>query len=446
MKGIRQIPLTILYVEDDAVIRKAVSLFLGMLCARLVTAGDGLEALELARSHRPHLLVTDIRIPHLGGLELARKLEELLPGTPVVITTAFTEIPLLLQAIELGVSGFVRKPLNYRELEAAIRRAAVPVLQRAELERLSARRSDELAGYLGGAACLKSLLPRIVEALEAETPVVIQGERGSGKTMLATLLHRLGARSRRPCVTVECRPTSPAHLETELLGSRQWGIGRLAAAAGGTLILAGIEEMPLPVQAKLLKILEAGSYYPLGDATPLPVSCRVVATVRSPLAHLVAQRKVNMSLATCLAGRTLSLPPLREYGEDFAAYSLHFLAEAAGRYREPPVLEPEAMAALKRYRWPDNLRELKRVMHSAVITAPGRITAGIITDILAKTPGNPAQIIDPPPTIRFDELARWAIREALARTGGRKMPAAELLGIDYKRFKRKLELYGIKTP
>lgn len=446
MKGVRQLPITLLYAEDDDATREAVSIFLKVLCERVLCACDGLEALKLAQQQQPQLLITDIRMSRMGGLELVEKLRALFPLIPVVITTAFTDIPNLLKAIQLGVCAFVRKPLEYGELERAIRQATLPVVQRAEIERLTTRRTDELLRYLGGAACLRSLLPGIVAAVEKEYPVVIEGERGCGKAVLATLLHRLGDRSRRPCIEVSCRSADKDHLETELLGGKRWGTGRITAATDGTIILCGLEEMPLSLQVKLLKILEKGCFYPQGEISPQPVACRIIATVGGSLEQSVALGQVDRSLANHLSGQVIALPPLREYGEDFTSYSLRFLAKASAElYREPPLLEPEAMQILRRYRWPGNLRELKQIMRDAARIAPVRVSADSIKKLLSHaSPAVPGGVV-PPATIRLDELERWALLEALQRCGGRKMLAAQLLGIDYKRFKRKLSLY-VLTP
>ena len=438
------LPLTFLYVEDETAIREAVSLFLATLCQQLYCAADGKTALELVRRHRPHLVITDIRMPVMDGLELAAVLSWECPEIPVIFTTAFSETNYLLKAIELGAAGFVQKPIKYKDLENTLRKAAVPQVQRVEIERLKNNQGDSLASLLGRVPCLEALLDKIIFAIDHANPLIIEGEKGTGKLSLARLIHSRGERVNRPCIVVKCNELKPGKLEEELVGTPHRVTGQLSAAAGGTLILSGIDEMPRKLQSELAAILGRGDFVFNGMNPGNRIPARVIATAHSGAKN--GANSLDSTLRAVIGEQIISMPQLCCYGkEGIAEYAHRFLADAAEAYHmNVPLIESESMKLLFKHQWPGNLWELRWVMRNALLQKRPRIDSAALAALLCRFKQHdvapPART---PPSLVLDDLEEWAVREALARTGGMKMQAAELMGIDYKRFKRKLARYNI---
>lgn len=425
------LPVAVLYVEDEEEVLASVTHFLESHFRTVIPCRDGREALERAAEHSPDLLVTDLSMPKLGGLDLIPALRKTVPDMPVVITTAFTEIPYLLRAIELGVAGFVSKPLNFDELLEVVTKASQPLIQRKELDDLRARTADVLAMHIGQGNHFGRIVRQAVEASTGNHSVVIEGEPGTGKTRLAAIIHGMSPRKNRPFTTLACGSMSAEQLEIELFGKKRNCLSRFEIAARGTLVLQQIEKASCHLQEKLLRVLEIGKFYPLGDSSPRFIECRLMATVshRSELLE---------SLRLWLSDQSIALRPVREMPGELPELARRLLLEAAEDLHKPvPVLTEDALLFLVTYPWPGNIRELKSVLRRTMIRTQTSITADMLRHFLSSSPAKACL-----PTIRIEELEKLAIQEALSRARGRKMLAAELLGMDYQRFKRKLAKYG----
>jgi len=439
-----QLPITLLYVEDEAPIRDAVSVFLGLTCARVLTAGDGVEGMEIFKQCSPDLVVTDILMPRLDGLGFAARLRKASPQLPIIITTAFSETEHLLRAIELGIQAFIRKPLDYDDLVQAITRAALPIVQQRELDQLRSQRAHQY--FPGVSLPMAQLSAQIAEVAEGELSVLIHGEKGTGKARAARAIHALSRRSKLPFLTVSCRHVAPERLEIELFGKERGGIGSISAARGGTLLLRDIADAPLHTQAKLLRVMEEGVFYQAGGKEAHPCVVRVLATVTGDPRQAVSEGRLLEGLYFTLSDLALRVPPLREMPEEIPDLARIFLAEGAeDAGRSVPQLSEEALRFLARREWSGNLRELKNLMRRSVLHSGREIGVATLLPLLTAGTTQPYLAAgEAPQSLRLKDLERWAVIQALATTGGRKLKAAALLGIDYKRFQRKLLLYGVE--
>jgi DNA-binding NtrC family response regulator len=425
------LPVTVLYVEDEEEVLETVTRFLESHVRTVLPCRDGYDALEKAAVHFPDLVVTDLSLPKMGGLELIPALRKTAPDMPVVITTAFTEIPYLLRAIELGVAAFVSKPLDLDELLDVVTKASQPLIQRRELDDFRSRTADVLAMHIGQGTHFGGIVRQAVEASAGNHSVLFEGEPGTGKTRLAAIIHGMSQRKNRPFVTLACGSMPDEQLELELFGKKRNCLSRFEIAARGTLVLQQIEKASCQLQEKLLRVLEIGKYYPVGDSSPRHVECRMMATV---------SRRLDLvePLRLWLSDQSISLRPLREMTDEMPELARRLMLEAAEDLRKPlPLLTEDAVLFLVTYPWPGNIRELKSVLRRAMLRSQRSITADMFKDFLSSSPAKSSL-----PTIHMEELEKLAIEEALSRAKGRKMLAAELLGMDYQRFKRKLAKYG----
>ncbi len=440
------LPINLLYVEDERELREAVALFLEMNCATVQSAADGVEALEKIALSRPDVVVTDIRMPRLDGLALTARLKSDYPDIPVIISTAFTEVDYLLRAIELGVSGYVRKPPEYAALLGAIIKCAEPVIQRRQIESLHNLLGDAFLGQLGESESL--VLPARLAARAAENSysLLIEGEAGTGKSYLAGKIHSLGRRSRGPFVVMNGGELSAEQAELELFGRKGRELGRLSVAAAGTILIQQVDKIPLSVQEKLARIIQDRHYYRIGTAEPQPLEARVMATIRGDAVVAHREGRLGEALFYLLSEQVITLPPLRQLPDEIPRLASLFLREAADDlYRCGAHLTEDALPLIAGYPWPGNIRQLKNVMRRAALYRGQRIDSECLRPLLPSMTDVVSQAHPPaPPSLLFDDMEQWLICEALNRTGGRKMQAAELLGIDYKRFKRKLEKHGME--
>ncbi|MDD2462811.1 MAG: sigma-54 dependent transcriptional regulator [Desulfobulbus sp.] len=439
---------SILYCEDEAELRQYVQKFLELHCEHIFVAADGREALEMAREQRPDLVLTDIRMPKLDGLMLAEQLEMEMPAVPVVLMTAFSKPQYLVRAIEIGVSGFVRKPIDFDELLKTVRKVLQPTLLRREMEKLHLVTLNYTNIYLGESPTMRRIADQAMLAASSLHEILIVGEQGTGKTRLASLIHTLGGRRKKPFITVNCDGVPAERLEIELFGKKRWGVGRLGAAEGGSLLLQRIDCAPLQVQSRLLRLLEDRYYYPIGDTVECSLQCRIMATAGAVPASRAQESRLVDELMYRLAVQSIRLAALRDMPEEIPVLAQRLLLDFADSMNiQAPSLTSEALRVLQGYLWPGNIRELKSALQRLLFISANRIGAADIQSCIesSKNVGSETSCATYSGVLSLDSLEKWAIAEALRRSGGRKMQAARMLGIDYKRFKRKAALHGVSV-
>lgn len=443
-----KINASILFVEDEASLREHLAIFLGLHFERVTTAVDGRDGLEAFQRVKPDAVISDIRMPNLNGLQLAAALKSASPETPVILCSAFTDTEYLLKGIELGVSAYVRKPVDAPHLLEVVKEAIRPALLRREVERLSRESSASMGMLLGRSPVMEELVRQASRVASSSFNVLLLGETGVGKTRLAALIHGMSPRKERPFVPVQMASLPETLAEAELFGyergaftdARQRKAGLFTVAHGGTLFLDDIDAAPPGAQAKLLRAVEEKRFYPLGSTVMKAADVRVLSASNLPLKREVAAGRFREDLYYRLADLVLTVPPLRERPEDIRDLARVFLSEAAADLRIPqPALDAEAEAVLGSFAWPGNLRELKTVMKRAALAAAGAVTAAILRGVLDSETLPAPQPAEGPAgaevtTLRAAE--RRALEQAVAASGGKLMQAARLLGIDYKRFRR----------
>ena len=450
--------LTILLAEDEEQLRRETAAFLELYCGRVIQARNGQEALSLIEVEHPDIVISDIRMPVMDGLELGSRMKKYSPETPLIFCTAFTETTYLLKAIELGAAAFVRKPVDTDELLAVIGRTAIPVLQRQEIKGLSAELAASVAEQIGESSAQLAVAEQASRVAGTLFSVLLQGETGSGKSRLANIIHGLSSRRRGPFITVQLG-AMPVHLaESELFGHTKGAFtgadrsktGLVETARDGTLFLDDIESCPPTLQAKLLRFVEEKLFTPVGSTTEKTADVRIITASNRSLGEEAQAGRFREDLYYRLADMVISLPPLRDTRDAIVPLALKFLRETSDELgRDLPLLDEEARAFLTGMSWPGNVRQLKSIIRRAMLNAGAIIT---VADIAATTdnPSLPLPVLEnatsssPPPfPCGMDTLEKWSLEQALRFCGGKRMKTSTMLGMNYYTFRRRLERHGI---
>ena len=434
-------PPRILVAEDDAEMLSLVTEHLENEGYAVAGATRGAEALAQLRTGEFDLLLTDLRMPDVDGMEVLRAAKERQPDLPVVLITAFGTIETAIQAIRQGAYDYVTKPCAMAEISLLVRKA----LEDRRLREENRRLREEVAGryrlhnLLGASPAMQAVFALIRQAAPGDANILISGESGTGKELVAKALHYNSPRSVRPFVPINCAAVPAGILESELFGHVKGAFtgavrarrGLFREAEGGTLFLDEIGDMAPELQAKLLRAIEDRAVRPVGSDEAVPVDLRIVAATNKDLAARIQDRSFREDLYYRLAVIPIQLPPLRERREDIPLLAEHFLRRAAASAGKPELgFTPEAMAALLRHAWPGNVRELENVVERAVTLTPGNQIQpeGLLLDTsLAPAPSALLAQASRRPTL--DELTSEYVALVIREVGGDKDKAAEILGV-----------------
>jgi DNA-binding NtrC family response regulator len=450
--------LTILLVEDEDELRHETAAFLELYCDRIIQAANGREALELVETQRPDLVISDIRMPVMNGLEFAAILRARWPDTPLIFCTAFTETNYLLKAIELGVAAFVRKPVDTDELLAVIAKTALPLLQRREIEGFSDELMASMRLQMGDAPSQQAIVEQTARAARTSFNILLEGETGTGKSRLASIIHALSPRREAPFVVLQmgALPLNLAeselfgHIKGAFTGADQSHTGLAETADGGTIFLDDIDSCPAELQGKLLRFVEDKKFTPLGSTVEKKVDVRIIAASNRNLKEEALAGRFREDLYYRLADATVSIPPLRETPDAIAPLALKFLQETCNEMgRNLAFLDDEARRLLINMPWPGNIRQLKSVIRRAALKAGSIIVATDIAvqadtpAIVSATAVGSCTPVPPPFPCCMDKLESWSLEQALRYCGGKRMKTATMLGMNYYTFRRRLEKHGI---
>ncbi|WP_417038555.1 sigma-54-dependent transcriptional regulator, partial [Desulfovibrio legallii] len=422
-------------------------------------AADGDEALNLVRERAFDAVLTDVRMARMDGIHTLKSVLEYNPALPVVLMTAYSSVETAVEALRLGAYDYLVKPLDFEILRHTLRQAIEHSRLSVENRELRRQLSEAAArpGILGRSPAMLAMQETIATVAPTEATVLITGESGTGKELVARALHSGSARADKPMVTVNCAALAENLLESELFGHEKGSFtgadrrreGRFVQANGGTLFLDEIGEMPLPLQAKLLRALQEGEVQRVGSDAPLTVDVRVLAATNRDLREEVARRRFREDLYFRLNVISLEVPPLRDRGEDIPVLAAHFLERFAGRNRKSiRGFSPQAVDSLLRYAWPGNVRELENAVERAVILCNGdlitrRELPAAITEAASPEEASSAAV-GALAGLPLDELERRAIGETLRCTGDNKSEAARQLGITRATLHNKLRKYGME--
>jgi two-component system C4-dicarboxylate transport response regulator DctD len=390
----------------------------------------------------PDVILSDVRMPGMSGLELLASLDPTL-APPLVLISAHGDIPMAVKAIQDGAYSFVEKPYEPRRLLAILSHAADQSRMRGSNARLR-ERLYRLSGLdrilLGATAKVAELRQDILDLAEVPAPVLIQGETGTGKELVARALHDLGPDPDAPFLALNCAALAPDTFEAEMFGAAGGTEGRLVAASGGTLFLDEICSCPLPVQAKLLRVIEEQECLPRGAGRAVPLSLRIVSATNEDVEQALSEERLRADLLFRINTVVLGLPPLRNRKEDLSLLAAHFLAHSARLYEvDPPELTPDDLAALLAHDWPGNVRELRNACERRVLAARrggGSMAEAIRTAQLGE---------EVPDTLRAAVAAfeRELIGKAIQAHAGRMDAAAEALGIGRRTLNEKIVKLGL---
>lgn len=450
--------LKIMLVEDEDELRQETAAFLELYCASVVQAPNGLEALGLIDTHCPDLVISDIRMPVMDGLEMAAQLKMRSSDTPLIFCTAFTETSYLIKAIELGAAAFVRKPVDTDELLATITKAALPLLQRREIEGFSDELMASVRRQVGDTPAQQAIVEQTANVARTSFNALLEGETGTGKSRLAAIIHGLSPRRGAEFITIQMGALPLNLAESELFGNVKGAftgaernrVGLVEAADGGTIFLDDIESCPKELQGKLLRFVEEKKFTPLGSTVEKKVDVRIIAASNCNLKEEALAGRFREDLYYRLADTTIVLPPLRETPEAIPLLALKFLRQTCDELGRNMVhLDEEAINRLIALPWPGNIRQLKSVVRRAVLCGATVISIADIdmqadsVEVVAAATAETSIPVPPPFPCGMDKLESWSLEQALRFCGGKRMKTAMMLGMNYYTFRRRLEKHGI---
>lgn len=438
-----QSPFSVLVVDDDKLMRQS-------LLALLEAAGWQVEALSRANQVQaalgqsiPDVILSDVRMPGMSGLELLDQLTAMEAAPPLVLISAHGDIPMAVQAVQDGAYSFLEKPYEPRRLLSVLQNAAERARMRQSNERLTAR-LYQLSGLdrtvLGRSSVIDALRQDILALADVKAPVLLRGETGTGKDLAARALHDLGPTPGAPFLALNCAGLSAETFEADMFGTEGGQRGRLLMAVGGTLYLDEICACPMPVQAKLLRVIEDKEILPIGASHPVAISFRIISSTNEDPDSAVSTGRLRTDILYRLNAAVLDVPPLRQRRDDLALLARQFLNHAARVYDiSRPDLSHDDLAALHAHDWPGNVRELRHVCERRCLAA--RRGTGSMADAIRSD----QTLDDVPPTLREAVAAfeRELIAKAIRNHHGRMDDTAEALGIGRRTLNEKIVKLGL---
>jgi two-component system response regulator AtoC len=444
----------VLVVDDEAKMQRVLEIMLKRMGHEVACAGNGEEALQSLQSKPADLVISDLRMPGMSGTELLKSLRDQGDEVPVIIMTAYGTIESAVEAMKLGACDYIVRPFDVDALEIAIERILAEGRMRRHNDFLRHEVEKGWGEFVGNSAPMQQVYDLIRQVAPNKTTVLITGETGTGKELVARAIHRDSPRKNALFVPINCAAIPADILESELFGYEKGAftgaskdrIGKFEMADGGTLFLDELTEMPMALQAKLLRVLQENVVERLGSHRSIPIDVRIVAATNRDPRQAIQDGKLREDLYYRVNVFNIDLPPLRIRKDDIPALTTDFLTRHAGTYR----VAESAMACLQQYDWPGNVRELQNVIErAAVLSRDGTITVEHLPREMTE-PKSSAPIAEAPQfqTLELNtavaHLESAIIREALLQTGGNKSKAARLLDISERSLWYKIKNYGIE--
>ncbi|MBQ9622612.1 MAG: sigma-54-dependent Fis family transcriptional regulator [Treponema sp.] len=447
---------TILIIDDEKNIREGLAADFEMDGYNVKIAANGKEGLELLSKGDIDLVITDLRMPgSISGEQVLREVTTKMPGIPVIVLTGHGSIDAAVKAMQDGAYDFLTKPLNLEQLEVIVKRALegreLKIKHTELLKQVSTQKKTD--NIIGKSAAMQKVMSLVKKVADARISVLITGETGVGKEVVANAIHNLSSRSDKAFIPVVCSSLSETLLESELFGHEKGAFtnaeslhkGKFELAHGGTIFLDEIGEINMSVQVKLLRVLQERKFERVGGEEPIEVDVRVLAATNKNLEEEVKAGRFREDLYFRLNGIHIEVPPLRERKDDLPLLLNSFLERYnAENGKHITGFDNQARNALYKYDWPGNIRELQHCVESSVVMASGsEITLEDLPPSVSKASG--IETISVPVGITLDEAEKIIIQENLAANKGNKSKTAETLGIGRKTLHRKLQEYGMET-
>ena len=443
----------ILVVDDEAKMQRVLEIMLKRMGHEVACADDGEQALQLLQSGPADLVISDLRMPGMNGTELLKALRDQGNDVPVIIMTAYGTIESAVEAMKLGACDYIVRPFDVNALEIAIDRILAERRMRRQNDFLRHEVEKGWGEFVGSSAPMQKVYELIRQVAPGKTTVLITGETGTGKELVARAIHRASPRQNALFVPINCAAIPADILESELFGYDKGAftgaskdrIGKFEMADGGTLFLDELTEMPMALQAKLLRVLQENVVERLGSNRSIPIDVRIVAATNRDPRQAIQDGKLREDLYYRVNVFNIDLPPLRERAEDIQPLVAALLANHAGT----TGITEAALACLRNYGWPGNVRELQNVIErAAVLSRDGRIdvvhlpremTAAKTASPVTEAPQFESLELNP----AVEQLEQSMIREALKQTGGNKSKAARLLAISERSLWYKVKNYQL---
>ena len=448
---------TVLIVDDEQSLARSAKAFLADHGYEAEVAGTGEKALELLAALQPDVVFADVRLPGMSGLDLLKRIRAFDPVIPVIMLTAYGSIAGAVEAVKLGAFDYVKKPVDLEELKLLADRARETRLLKEELSYYRRRATTDVGfeGLVGESRAVQAVLERArqIAALDETPPVLLTGETGTGKGLLAHAIHAAGPRAAKPFIEVNCTALPATLMEAELFGHERGAFtdakeskpGLVEAAEGGFLFLDEIGDVDLAVQGKLLRAIEERAVRRVGSVRERKVDIRIMAATNRDLERAVGEERFRKDLYFRLAVIVLEVPPLRERGEDVLLLTAHFLHAFNAKYGK--VVRDLSVAArdlLLSYPWPGNVRELSHVIERAVLWSRG---ATLDVEHLSLTrpvaPSDHGDAAPPVDTATLPQREKTIIEQALRDAGGNQTKAAQRLGISRDTLRYRLKKFGL---
>lgn len=446
---------TILIIDDEKNIREGLAADFEMDGYNVKIAANGKEGLDLIANGDIDLVITDLRMPgSISGEEVLRQVTTKMPGIPVIVLTGHGSIDAAVKAMQDGAYDFLTKPLNLAQLEVIVKRALegreLKIKHTELLKQVSTQKKTDMV--IGKSAAMQKVMTLVKKVADARISVLITGETGVGKEVVANAIHNLSSRSDKAFIPVVCSSLSETLLESELFGHEKGAFtnadsmhkGKFELAHGGTIFLDEIGEINQSVQVKLLRVLQERKFERVGGEEPIEVDVRVLAATNKNLEEEVKAGRFREDLYFRLNGIHIEVPPLRERKDDLPLLLNSFLERYnAENGKHITGFDNQARNALYKYDWPGNIRELQHCVESSVVMASGsEITLEDLPPSVSKASG--IETISVPVGITLDEAEKIIIQENLVANKGNKSKTAETLGIGRKTLHRKLAEYGME--
>jgi DNA-binding NtrC family response regulator len=442
-------------IDDESGILDTLRILLKNEGFEVTTAQGGKAGLEQLKASAPDIVLTDVRMPQVTGIDVLQAVRDQDPETPVILMTAQASLQTAIQAVNEGAFYYIQKPFSNDDMVAICRRAAEHRLLRAENKQLKQeirrRERSGLVKPLGKSKLFADVMRLAEQVAPTESTVLIQGESGTGKEIIARYIHELSTRAEGPFMSLNCGALPESLLESELFGHVKGSFtgavrdkqGLFAAARGGTFFLDEIGEMSAATQVKLLRVLQEREAIPVGGTEAIPVDVRVVAATNRELEEEIKRGRFRTDLYYRLNVIAIHLPPLRDRREDIPIFVDAFLKRIAKEHDETPKrLSEAATDAIQVYDWPGNVRELENALERAVVLTKGEtIDLDAIPGKISERKAEPLVAERPHDTPTLDLIEQAYIQWVLQNEGGNKTRAAEVLGIDPSTLYRKLSKY-----
>lgn len=443
-------------VDDDPSLRRITEMQLQDAGYDVLIAANGEEALRLIESEAPGLVITDLKMPGLSGLDLLRKIRESRPQTTVLMITAFGTVETAVASMKAGAYDYITKPIDYEELVLVVNRAMEHqrLVEEVRTLRVSLDQKYGFESIIGQSKVLLHVLEMASRVAQRDSTVLIRGETGTGKELLARAVHQNSQRKDQPFVTINCGAIPKDLLESELFGHARGSFtgafaqkrGKVESADGGTLFLDEIGELPVELQVKLLRLIQQGEIEKIGATEPITVDVRIIAATHRNLQSLIEDGLFREDLFYRLAVIPLELPPLRERVDDIPELVQALFLRAKAKHSLPNLkLPPHLVAYFCGYRWPGNVRELENVIERLTVLSTGdAIAANDLPEFLRQVnPGYEAvQFHLPPQGISLEAVERELILKALKKCNWNQTKAAAFLDISRRTLIYRMDKYG----